>query len=855
MPTSSSDGKVQVDIVANKKPFEQGLREVDSTAGKIGGKIAGKLGALFSAAALGAFGKQCVELASDLNEVQNVVDVTFTTMSGKVDEWARNAADRFGLSETMAKRYVGTFGSMAEAFGFTEQQAYKMSTALTGLAGDVASFYNISQEEAYTKLKSVFSGETESLKELGIVMTQSALDQYAMAHGFGKTTKEMSEQEKVALRLAFVQANLANATGDFQRTSGSWANQVRVLTLRFDQFKATIGQSLIAVLLPVVKLLNAIILGATRAAEAFNRMVEQVTGKSMTELTGGAQSTGAAVADLGTASEDAAGSSDALALAQADAAKAAKKQEKAQKALNRTLAGFDRINKLASREKAESTSSDTGLSDLALPSAGGAGMLATLGDAVEGQAEKAQGALDKLKLPPALVDAIGKLQEAFSGLCDTIGKGLKWAWDNIVAPFGEWFVNEAMPPLVECVAGFIEILDAVLKTLGKVFGPIWEKVLKPIAKLLGDVLVKHWKNVAKVYREVAAWINEHGDAIAKPFQDLADVLGELGDEVVKISVIAEKKGPVAAVLQIFEDIKNDKRPLPQRLETLLSAVGSVVGPVGMVKNIFDWAKVNLVPRAASVVATVRGAITAGFDKVKAAFRWARGALSDFAGTIKAAVTGKFPGESLWRKITDAFAWAKNKLINKARTISATVKSTISSTWEAARKQFEWAAKHLEDIKAKISLTLDAAISDIKGLVNGVIAKINQKLHYLRWPRLDVGGISVGGGQLFPGYSASRPIPQLAQGGFIGRNTPRLAVIGDNRREGEIVSPESKLQAMADKAAQGGGWERLLPVLNAILAAIQAQDRGVYLDGQAITRHVVTGINRQTRATGRNPLVI
>ena len=86
---------------------------------------------------------------------------------------------------------------MTKAFGFNEQKAYEMSTALTSLAGDVASFYNISQDEAYTKLKSVFTGETETLKDLGVVMTQSALDAYAMANGFGKTTQEMSEAEKV----------------------------------------------------------------------------------------------------------------------------------------------------------------------------------------------------------------------------------------------------------------------------------------------------------------------------------------------------------------------------------------------------------------------------------------------------------------------------------------------------------------------------------------------------------------------------------------------------------------------------------------------------------------------------------
>ena len=100
----------------------------------------------------------------------------------------------------MAKNFTGTFGAMGKAFGFSEGQAYDMATALTGLAGDVASFYNMSQDEAYTKLKSVFTGETESLKSLGVVMTQTALDAFAMANGFGKTTKSMSEAEKVALR-------------------------------------------------------------------------------------------------------------------------------------------------------------------------------------------------------------------------------------------------------------------------------------------------------------------------------------------------------------------------------------------------------------------------------------------------------------------------------------------------------------------------------------------------------------------------------------------------------------------------------------------------------------------------------
>lgn len=125
------------------------------------------IGSAFAVRKLIQFGKECLELGSDLAEVQNVVDVTFTTMSDKVNEFAKNAMTTAGLSETMAKQYVGTFGAMSKSFGFSEAQAYDMSTALTQLTGDVASFYNISQDLAYIKLKSVFTGETETLKDLG----------------------------------------------------------------------------------------------------------------------------------------------------------------------------------------------------------------------------------------------------------------------------------------------------------------------------------------------------------------------------------------------------------------------------------------------------------------------------------------------------------------------------------------------------------------------------------------------------------------------------------------------------------------------------------------------------------------
>lgn len=147
---STSIGTISLDMILNSAKFKKQLDNVQNQANLASQKIADSLKKIgttittaFSVAAITAFGKSCIELGSELAEVQNVVDVTFNKLSGSVNKWSKEAAASYGLSETMAKKYVGTFGSMAEAFGFTEQQAYDMSTTLTGLTGDVASFYNI----------------------------------------------------------------------------------------------------------------------------------------------------------------------------------------------------------------------------------------------------------------------------------------------------------------------------------------------------------------------------------------------------------------------------------------------------------------------------------------------------------------------------------------------------------------------------------------------------------------------------------------------------------------------------------------------------------------------------------------
>lgn len=211
------------------------------------GSLISTLAKLVSAGAILKFSKQCIEAASDLQEVANVVDVTFGKRANVVNDWARAQAASFGLSETAAKRYAGTYGTMAKQFGRTGDEAVQMSIALTKLTGDVGSFYNMTDEAAATKLKGIFTGETEGLKSLGVVMTETNLNAYSLNKGLGVQYKSMDENSKVALRYAFVMDKLSHAQGDFQRTSDGWANSVRTFKLELENMKVEIGNELIPV--------------------------------------------------------------------------------------------------------------------------------------------------------------------------------------------------------------------------------------------------------------------------------------------------------------------------------------------------------------------------------------------------------------------------------------------------------------------------------------------------------------------------------------------------------------------------------------------------------------------------------
>lgn len=219
--------------------------------GAAAAKIVGALSAAGVVSILSKWGKAAIDAASDLSEVQNVVDVTFGESSGRIDAWAKQAGKAYGLTEKQAKQYTATIGAMLKSQGMADDEIVKTSTDLAGLAADMASFYNLDFDTAFQKIRSGISGETEPLKQLGINMSAANLEAFRLAQGIEKTYAAMSQSEQTALRYQYIMQATADAQGDFARTSDGYANASRRVQTAMETIKTEGGKLLLEVVEPL----------------------------------------------------------------------------------------------------------------------------------------------------------------------------------------------------------------------------------------------------------------------------------------------------------------------------------------------------------------------------------------------------------------------------------------------------------------------------------------------------------------------------------------------------------------------------------------------------------------------------
>ena len=330
------DGSIRIDTRVDTSGFNTGVSTVSrgfsaiiSAASAVG--IA--LSAAFVVDKLIEFGKEAVSLASDMQEVQNVVETAFGSMAYKCEEFAKTSIETLGMSKLAAKQFSSTYMAMGRGSGMALEEAADMALGATKRIGDIASFYNKSFEEVDTMLKSIWTGETESLKEIGVVMTQANLQQFAYTQGINKKISAMTQAEQIQLRYAYVMEQTALAEGDFAKTSDSWANQTRILSERWKEFLSIVGSGLIEVLLPFVKFLNRILEILILIAEGIGYIFSIITGKNPNDDT---DKLGQSIKDLSNSAGSAAENENNLADGINSAAKAAKS----------ALAQFDQLDVL-----------------------------------------------------------------------------------------------------------------------------------------------------------------------------------------------------------------------------------------------------------------------------------------------------------------------------------------------------------------------------------------------------------------------------------------------------------------------------------------------------------------------------
>ena len=421
------------------KRTRSGFRGLASTIGKFYAtywlvmRAVGKLGS-------------AVDLASQLTEVQNVVDTTFGDMASKVDDFTKTSIQDFGMSELTVKQISSRFQALGTSVGITSQQVangtavankalmsqnntlYKttdsmadMSLNLTRLAGDMASFYDVDQADVAKSLQSIFSGTIAPLRRYGLDLTQATLSEWAMKNGLDANIKSMTQAEKVLLRYNYVMANTQAAQGDFAKTANTWANSVRVLKQEFQAWGSIIGSVIINALKPFVQALNKVMLKVI----SFTRTVADALGAifGWTIEISGRGATADGMEDIADGVGDIGDNADSS-------------NKKAQK-LKKTLLSIDEIHALDDN----SDSGSGGGSGSGGSGGGGAG------SGVDSSLKKTDGLLEKYKssikdlysLGKYIGDALANAMESINWKkiyqkADNFGKGLADFLNGLISP-------------------------------------------------------------------------------------------------------------------------------------------------------------------------------------------------------------------------------------------------------------------------------------------------------------------------------------------------------------------------------------------------------------------------------------
>lgn len=724
-----ADGSIVIDTKIDQAGLKKGISGISTSLKGITKIVA----AAFFVKVIYNFSKACIQAASDLEEVQNVVDTVFGESSAIIDNFAKNAVKSLGLSELSVKKYASTMGAMLKSMKLSDKQVLVMSQNMTALAGDMASFYNLSGDDAFQKIRAGISGETEPLKQLGINLSVANMEAYALSQGIDKSYNSMTQAEQAILRYNYLLDVTKDAQGDFARTSGSWANQVKVLSEQWNTFKSVLGSSFIQVLTPVIQALNMIMGKLILAGQYFQRFIYMITG--VKPETKGAST---AISGLGNSLDD-----------------ATKKAKKTKKALE-GLQSFDKLNVLNKSDSGDSDS-DGGAGGMAVNDAYDFSDITTATDALDSTFEEIDKKLQQMKtlfeaawnsdvvqsFAYAAKEYIQFLYDFVVAMGTALFENLQLTWENI-----RLNVEETLSNITELWTLFWtdlgdtinEYSQPIIDGMVGLFNSVWTDGVDPLIQQI----TKCWRDFTSILLEL--W-KKYGK----------DILDDLGEFVVKTIELFQSIGdnvlepiitPFLETISWLWDkhlkgmIQNTREFIAELIDGALKIYNKFIQPIVM------WLLEKLAPAWSFLSSTVIGLLGSMF-----------GFISDIVSSITRVLTG------LIKFITGVFTgdWKK--------------------AWTGVKDIF----KGIFDMLKSIVTT---PINRIIDVLNGLIAGINKiKFDVPDW-------VPVIGGKKF-GFDIPKIQKFENGGVLFKETVGVMGEYNNARFNPEIVSKESEMAAVFD----------------------------------------------------------
>lgn len=790
---ANNDGTVLIGVDFDFDKADTSAKRITNSLGGVESKlksIAKLAAAAFSIKVLVDLGKQAIELASDIEETQNVVETAFGDLTYMVEDFADTAIEKLGLSRLAAKQMASTYMAMGKGIGVADQASAEMAINATARAADIMSFYNLSADRANTMMKAVWTGETESFKAIGVVMTEANLQNFAYTQGINKKIAAMTEAEKVQLRYQYVMAQTALAEGDFAKTSDSWANQVRMLSEKWKELLSILGGGLIQVLTPAIQLLNVVMSKLITFANTLSSVFSSLFGTTKKQI---AEQKQAAAVTAGAAK-----STDALAKS---TKKAGQEAKKAGKEAKNASAGFDTLNILSTSDSSADTSSsgsgtgsDSGafgggtITEMIDPSKTESLMDETKNKIVE-KVEEIKSYLSTTFAPtfeaiktnvlpqvenlkttfkgifsdvsgwgdpflnyitdtfmPSVALRLSNLSVVAGGALESLNMVISDLWGTAFEPFFESFITEGLPRITEFGNQVSNTFTVAFTEAKNIFDTVWTNGIMPAVELLAKIFGDVWQIIKDTW-------DEYGQPIFDGFNQTVQTVSNLIQQIWTTVIEPIWTNLINIVTEMWE---NHLKPLVANIAGMVAEFiimaqtiyNNVIAPI--VSWIIEWAGPVISSAISNIFNVVSNFVSGAIDQFN-------GIVTVLRGIIEF-ITGVFSGD--WQK-----------------------------AWEGIKKVFKgiW-----DTLVAIVKTPINVIIGLINGLIDGVCSGINTVIKALNNLSFDVPDwVPVLGGKKF-GFDLKTikapQIPKLATGAVIPPNREFLAVLGDQKRGTNIEAP-------------------------------------------------------------------